>query len=282
MTASTTDRKQKAATLLSLHTSNDLLVLPNIWDPIGARILETRGYPAVATASASVSASLGYEDGEQIKRSTLIDVIGRIARSVDVPVTADIEAGYGSTISELEETARTVIESGVVGINIEDGMEEGGPLRPIEDQCARIAAVRESAAREGVHLVINARTDSFLGSFESTADAMEDAVARAKAYAEAGADCIYPIGPGAEKTVRELVARIESPINILGSPGAAPLSVLESIGVSRVSFGPFLFRSILRKLADAADALISQGDYSCIEDRLTGAEVSKYLIEGSE
>ncbi len=281
---STTEQKQKAAILLSLHTSGELLILPNIWDPIGARILQAKGYPAVATASAAVSASLGYEDGEKIKRSTLIEIIGRIARSVTVPVTADMETGYGRTLSELADTARAVIEAGVVGINIEDRLdEEGGPLRPVEDQCARIAAVRESAARPGVHLVINARTDSFLSSsFESKAEALEDAVSRAEAYAQAGADCIYPIGPGDEETVRKLRARIDSPINILGSPGAAPLSVLQSIGVNRVSFGPFLFRSLLAKFADTVESLKQHGDYSCIADRLTGAEVGAYLQGGPE
>ncbi|NNE08966.1 MAG: isocitrate lyase/phosphoenolpyruvate mutase family protein [Gemmatimonadetes bacterium] len=280
---SKTEQKRKAATLLSLHDGGDLLILPNIWDPIGARILEVKGYPAVATASAAISASLGYQDGEKIKRQTVIDVIGRIARSVTIPLTADIEAGYGSTLSELEDTARAVIEAGVVGVNLEDGLEDAASLRPIDDQCARIATMREAAARHGIHLVINARPDSFLSSsFESKAEAAEDAVARAEAYARAGADCIYPVGPGDEETVRELRARISSPINILGSPSAAPLPVLQSIGVNRVSFGPFPFRSLLAKFAGIADTLKQKGDYSCIADRLTGAEVGAYLLDGPE
>ncbi|MCH8228585.1 MAG: isocitrate lyase/phosphoenolpyruvate mutase family protein, partial [Proteobacteria bacterium] len=110
----------KARVLLSLHTQTALLVLPNIWNPIGARVLQAKGYPAVATASAAISASLGYRDGEKLKRSSLIDLTGRIARSVDVPVTADIEAGYGGTIAELAETINEVIDSGVVGVKVED------------------------------------------------------------------------------------------------------------------------------------------------------------------
>src|SRR5215467_4318820 len=153
---SSQSQKQKAESLLSLHTSRQLLILPNIWDPIGARILAAKGYPAVATASAAVSASLGYQDGEMINRSTLIDVLGRIASSVDVPVTADIETGYGESLSELELTAQQVIESGVVGVNIEDSLEKGAGLRAIEEQCQRISTLRQVANRHGVRLVINA------------------------------------------------------------------------------------------------------------------------------
>lgn len=279
--ASKTTQKEKAATLLSLHSGERLLLLPNVWDPLGARILQAKGYPAVATASAAISASLGFNDGERIKRDTLIECIGRIAGSVEVPVTADIEAGYANSLPELEETIRAVIDAGVVGINIEDGLGDGGSLRPVDDQCARIAAVRAFAARQGLHLVINARIDSFYVSsvFANADDAMEDAVSRAQSYAKAGADCIYPLGPGDEKTVRVLRARIASPINILGSANAAPLSVLESIGVNRVSFGPFIHRALLRKFVDIADALKNQKDASGMKDMLTRKEVAEYLLD---
>ena len=140
-------QKEKAEVLLSLHTNGKLLVLPNVWNPIGARILEKKGFPAVATASAAISASLGYQDGEKIKRATAIDLIGRIARIVDVPVTADIETGYAESLSELEVTAQQVVESGAVGVNIEDGLEWEGGLRAIEDQCQRISAFRKFAER---------------------------------------------------------------------------------------------------------------------------------------
>jgi 2-methylisocitrate lyase-like PEP mutase family enzyme len=271
-------QKEKAEVLLSLHLGGDLLVLPNVWDPIGARVLAAKGYPAVATASAAMSASLGYQDGERINRSTLIDLLGRIARSVDVPVTADIETGYGESLSELELTVQQVIESGVVGVNIEDSLEKGGGLRTVEEQCQRISTLRQIANRQGVHLVINARVDSFVSpSFTNGQRAMEEAVMRARAYAAAGADCIYPIGPGDETTVRMLRDRIESPINILGAPTAAPLSVLREIGVNRVSFGPFVFRSCLRKFVDIVEGLRADGDYASLSDLMSGAEVSEYL-----
>lgn len=259
-----------------------MLVLPNVWDPIGARILEEKGYPAVATASAAISASLGYRDGERIRRSTMIDVIGRIARSVLVPVTADIEVGYGESLAELEETAHLVLESGVVGVNIEDSLKEGGDLRQVDEQCQRIAALRQVANRHGVHLVINARVDCFVSEKFTKQQAMEGAVTRARAYAAAGADCIYPIGPNDEATVRTLRERIKSPINILASPTAAPLAVLREIGVNRISFGPFIFRALLSKFQEIAEVLLTSGDYTCFSDMLSREEAGEYLLDGNE
>lgn len=276
-------QRRKADALRSLHARGDLLILPNVWSPIGARILQAKGYPVVATASAAISASMGYEDGEKINRSTLIDLLGRIARSVDIPVTADIEAGYGESILELEETVRQVIECGVAGVNIEDSLEEGGPLRPVEEQCRRISAVRRVAEAQGLHLVVNARIDSYLSSsFPNHEDATEEAVRRAKAYSEAGADCIYPIGPGDEETVRALRNRIESPINILAMPGSASLSLMRKIGVNRVSFGPFVFRSCLKRFADIAADLKNREECSFLNDMLSSAETGEYLIRGHE
>lgn len=273
---------EKAKVLRSLHMGGETLVLPNVWNPIGARILAKKGFPAVATASAAISASLGYQDGEKIKRSTLIDIIGRIARSVDVPVTADIETGYGESLSELKITAEQLLECGVVGVNIEDSLE-GGALRPVEEQCQRISALREVADRRGMHLVINARIDSYLSpTVKESEEAAEEAVTRAKAYSEAGADCIYPIGPGDEATVRLLRKRIAAPINILATPKAAPLKVLRGIGVNRVSFGPFLLWSCLRKFAEITDDLLTTGEYSRLTDMMPKAEVADYLFSGHE
>ncbi len=276
--------RRKAEMLLALHTNGKLLILPNIWDPIGARILESQGYPAVATASAAISASLGYEDGEQIRRSTLIETLSRIARSVDVPVTADIESGYGKTLTTLGETIEQVIRSGVAGINIEDSIVEGDALRSIETQCRRIAKIREVANLRGIHLVINARTDSFLSKSYTTNEArIEEAVVRAKAYREAGADCIYPVGPGDRETVLELRKRIAGPINILATANAAPLRILEDIGVNRVSCGPYVFRSCLKKFADIATALQKLQGYECFSaNTMSKAEVHEYLVHEPE
>ena len=136
-------QQKKAKDFLALHKQDKLLVLPNIWNPIGARILEAKGFRAAATASAAISSSLGYKDGETIKLSTHLDIIERIVKSVDLPVTADIESGYASDIKTLHNSINRVIDTGVAGINIEDSMEEEGLLRNIEEQCERISTVRK-------------------------------------------------------------------------------------------------------------------------------------------
>lgn len=281
---STGTQRDKAQALLSLHTSGELLVLPNIWDPIGARILEDRGYPAVATASAAIAESLAFADGENLRLDTMLEVLWRIAKSVNVPVTADIEAGYSNTLDELKESILMILETGVVGVNIEDSLVEGGPLRPMAEQCERISVIRDIAATHGLHIVINARVDSFLsGNFNSSQAKMEDAILRAKAYVGAGADCIYPIGPGDRETLSLLRQRIKAPLNVLASPKALGLADLHQLGINRVSFGPYIFRSCLAKFVGIVDELRRFGKYECFaEITLSGTDMDKFLIVGKE
>jgi len=255
-------QKQKAELFLSLHKSDTMLILPNIWDPIGARILESKGFTAVATASAAISASLGYCDGEKIKFSSHLQIIKRIASSVNVPVTADIDSGYAADINQLEENIKLLIETGAVGINIEDNLGIEGSLRSVEDQCSRISAVREAALKKGIHLVINARTDCFISDEnKSQEDLISGAIKRANEYFAAGADCFYPVGVLEHETVKTLRKEINYPINILGSVKSVPLKTLREIGINRVSFGPFIFRSLMKKFSDIADELKAFGNY---------------------
>lgn len=277
------EQRAKADQLLDLHRTGRLLVLPNIWDPIGARVLEARGYPAVATASAAVAASLGYFDGQRLQRSSMIEVIGRIAASVEVPVTADIEAGYAESLDELAETIELVLDSGAVGINLEDSLEEGGELRAVEQQCSRIAHVRQVADRRGIPLVINARTDSFVsGPFRHHAERIDDCVARARAYAAAGADCIYPMGPGDLDTLRQLRERIASPLNVLVTQDAAPLAQLQKIGINRASLGPFVFRSCLAKFEQLVTQLADMNSAPVFAEMLPREDVAVYLRAEAE
>lgn len=199
-------------------------------------------------------------------------------------MTADLESGFAKSIAELEDTISQVVGTGVVGINIEDSLEEGGPLRRIDEQCARIETIRRTSGQQGLPLVINARVDSFLSNtFTSRSTRIEEAVVRAQAYTESGADCIYPIGPGDRETVGELRDRISSPLNILASSGACSLSELRGIGVNRVSFGPFIFRSCLKRFADIAEELGRLGQYGCFgDDMLSGVDVGAYLIHDPE
>jgi 2-methylisocitrate lyase-like PEP mutase family enzyme len=275
---------EKANQFLSLHKSEKILLLPNIWDPIGARILEAKGFPAVATASATISTSLGYKDGEKIKFSSHLEIIKRIAESVEIPVTADIESGYASDISELKENIKMLIDAGAVGINIEDSVGKEGVLRNVGEQADRISTVRETAESRGIHLVINARTDCFLGKPEkSIKELIDEAIKRAKEYIKAGADCFYPVGILDLETVKILRKEIKSPINILGSAKSVPLKTLQEIGINRVSFGPFIFRSLLKKFSDIVDEIAALGSYDSFgKNTFTFDDVQKFLRKDAE
>ncbi|MCG8525039.1 MAG: isocitrate lyase/phosphoenolpyruvate mutase family protein [Opitutales bacterium] len=277
-------QNQKAKAFHALHHAGKLLILPNIWNPVGAKMLEHQGYPAVATASAALSASLGYLDGEKISRNTLLEQIGRIANSVDVPVTADIESGYGESTDELKETIRGVIDAGIVGINIEDSTDDGEKMRPIDEQCEHLAAVREAADEVDVRLFINARIDAFMSEvYPNSESQFSDAITRAKAFLEAGANGVYPIGPGDEATIKRLRKEIDAPINILAREGAISLKEMQAIGINRVTFGPYIFRSCYGKLKTIAQELKDLGAYDCfIEGSVSGPEMADYLNDSPE
>lgn len=274
----------KAKQLLSLHNNGNLLILPNVWNPIGARMLEAKGFSAVATASAAIAESMGYSDGEQIKLDTMLEMVARIVRSVDVPVTADFEAGYSDSIEGLQENISRLLDTGAVGINFEDSFDDSSHLRPVTEQVERIEAVREAADQKGIHLVINARADSFFAKgFSSEEERIEDVVTRLNAYAQAGADCVYPVGRGDKETLQILRKRISAPINVLATAKTASLKELQTLGINRVSFGPYLFRSLLAKMSAMQDEILNMGSYDIVMDGIwTGGDVKKYLIKGKE
>jgi len=219
--------RKKAETLRRLHQGPEILVLPNAWDVASARVVEEAGYPAIATTSAGVAFALGYPDGERISRDEMLEAVGRIARRVRVPVTADLEAGYGPEPADTEETIRRAIDGGVVGANIEDGTHRREqPLCSMNLAVARVHAARRAADAAGIPFVINARTDSYLAArlFNLAADGrcFEETVHRGRAYVEAGADCIFIPGLADRDTIGRLVAAIGAPINILAGPAARP------------------------------------------------------------
>ena len=275
-----TTQIQKAEKFLALHHEPKLLVLPNIWDPLGARLLEGLGYPAVATASAAVAYSLGYDDGQKIKFDAMLDVIERIASSVAVPMTADIERGYAEHPQEIAENIRQVMHAGAVGINFEDSSFEGGPLQPIDFQCERIQAIRNMADKEGIPLVINARIDVFMRSADiSRSEKIAETISRGKAYLDAGADCLYPIGLGDVETLKRIREETEAPINVYASKVAASMKELAAIGISRLSLGPGLIRASLTTMRNVAQQLLDYGPYDSFsaEDIMTSDEIRKYI-----
>jgi 2-methylisocitrate lyase-like PEP mutase family enzyme len=210
-------------------------VLPNAWDVASALAVERAGARAVATSSGAVAAVLGYPDGEQIPAAEMLEIVGRIAAALEVPVTADLEAGYGDPVA----TARAAWDAGAVGMNLEDGA--GDPSAHAE----RVAAVRVAVPE----FVINARID--------TTD-VDDVVDRARRYLDAGADCVYPIFVAAD-AVPELVRRIQGPVNVLARPGSPPVSELAALGVRRISVGSGLHRASLAFAETAARQLLERG-----------------------
>ncbi len=269
------EQREKAEAFRRLHHEAPMLVLPNVWDAVSARIVEQVGSRAIATTSSGVAASLGYDDGQHISRALLIEAIARITRVVTSPVTADIEAGYGDTIPEVVETVKAVIATGAVGFNIEDsqvGRERG--LVDVAYQVDLIAALRTLATTLDVPFVINARVDVYLRGSGAPESRFEHTVQRANAYLQAGADCVYPIGRLDSATIGALVKAIAGPINIMGGPVNPPLAELERLGVARVSLAGSLMRAMLGHLRAVTRDVLERGVYTRLaEDSLTGAEL---------
>ncbi|MFQ5491593.1 MAG: isocitrate lyase/phosphoenolpyruvate mutase family protein [Phycisphaerae bacterium] len=269
------DQIQKARAFRTLHDDPKLLVLPNIWDPIGARLLAELGYPAVATASAAVAFSLGYDDGQRITLSAMLEVIEPIAAAVNVPVSADIEAGYADSPDDLARNIREVLRVGAVGINLEDSHVNDRSLRSIAAQCERIKAVRAMADREGIPLFINARTDVFLIDDPADApDKVAETIDRARAYLDAGADGIYPILAGDLADLQAIQAATGAPVNVYAHQGVPPMRELESAGISRLSIGPGLLRASLTAMKKVATDLLNYGPYDAFtDDAMTSDEI---------
>jgi 2-methylisocitrate lyase-like PEP mutase family enzyme len=270
-------QKNKAEMFRRLHHGPKLLLLINAWDVASARILEAAGVSAIATTSAGIAVSLGYPDGQKISRREMLGVVARMARVVDLPLTADVEAGYGFSPDDAAETAREVIASGAVGMNFEDST--GDPARPLIDlslQLERIAAIREAASAAGVPLVLNARTDPYLlSSFDG--DRYTETKRRLSAYRDAGADCVFAPGLSETDVIAKLVSELKCPLNILAGPGSPTLAELQQAGVARVSLGSAAMRATLGLLQRITKELASAGTYESLADAPSHSEVNRLM-----
>lgn len=236
---------ERAQRLRALHVPGRPLVLPNVWDAASARLVEAAGFQAVATASSAVSASLGYRDEEGTPAGEMFESIRRIARAVAVPVTADVESGYGLPPGELAEM---LLDAGGAGCNLEDTAHGQGGLIDADTQCERIAALREAAGQAGVPIVINARIDVFVLRIGDPQGWAEEALRRGRLYLEAGADCAYPIMVTDEATIAAFVRAFHGMVNVYARPEAPPLPRLAALGVARVSYGPWIHRLAMREM----------------------------------
>ena len=247
---------ERARTLRELHRPGDPVVLPNAWDPPSARRLAATGVRALATTSVGVAEALGYEDGELTPAAEMLAAVGRIVRAVEVPVTADLEAGYGLAADEL---VAGLLEAGAVGLNIEDTDHATGALADPDLHAERLAAIKQAGRAAGVDVVLNARVDVFLRAVpDADPEAvLEDGVRRARIYADAGADCVYPIAARGRDAIRRLVAEAGAPVNIVSGAAGLGRSELADLGVARISFGGGLAHAAYDAAAAQAEAFIA-------------------------
>lgn len=269
---------EKAAAFRAMHAGPGVLLLPNAWDAASARVFETAGFAAIATTSAGIAFSLGYPDGQRIPRQEMLGQIARIAGAVEVPVTADVEAGYGELPEDAAQTALEAIEAGAVGMNLEDATND--PQRPLLElslQVERIHAVREAAGKSGVPLVLNARTDVFLLQVGPEEGRYDGALRRLSAFRDAGADCVFAPGLRDAATIGRLARDLKAPLNILAGPGSLPVPELAKLGVARVSVGSGAMRATLALLRRIATELKASGTYSMMEDAISYAELNRML-----
>lgn len=264
---------QMAEQFRARHTVKPVLLLPNAWDGLSARLFVVAGFDAIATTSAGVAWALGYPDGEAAPWAEVLAATARIVRAAGVPVTADIEAGYGATPAEVGAHVTAIIRTGVIGINLEDGLH--GPIRTVEDAASRIAAAREAARGEGIPLVINARCDVILLRHGEEATRFDQTVARCKAYLAAGADCVYPFGLRDPETIGRFVEAIGAPVNVTGWASMPDAKSLERLGVARITTAAAPTLIAMSAVQKVAAELRDTGSFGALAATISHPEAQK-------
>ncbi|MDA9440314.1 PEP phosphonomutase [Bradyrhizobium sp. CCBAU 51745] len=254
-------QQQHAETFLALHKTADPLVLFNAWDAATAKAI-AKASPAIATSSGAVASALGYADGENVPLDLVVGLVSRITAAVSVPVSIDLEAGYGDTPDAAAASAARILQAGAVGINIEDGLYGGKrQLAGALQHAAKIRAVRDTARRLGVHLFINARTDPFLLKFGSPEECLNEVARRAKVYADAGADGLFVPGLTDLALIARLVQLAPLPVNIMVTQGIPEIRDFARVGVRRVSLGPWPMMAAMRLIGQAAAGVAASRQY---------------------
>ena len=277
------EQKKKAEAFLAMHTGSGAVLLPNVWDVASARIIEEAGYQAIATTSAGIAFAQGFPDGQKIPADQMIAVVAHIASAVRVPVTADVEAGYGQRPEDAARTARNVVDAGAVGMNFEDATGDADhPLTELTLQLERIHAIREAAENTSVPLVLNARTDVYLLQIGDPAKRYDEAVRRLAAFHDAGADCVFVPGVRDAETIGRFVADLKCPVNILGMPGSPSVPELVGLGVKRISLGSGPMRASMGFLRRLAEEVKASGTYKLMEGAPSHAEMNKLMSSKPE
>jgi 2-methylisocitrate lyase-like PEP mutase family enzyme len=270
-------QQAKAELLRSLHSSG-VLVLPNAWDAGSAAVIAAAGAKAIATTSGGVAWSMGRTDGHGLSREEMVDQVRRIASAVDLPVTADIEGGYGPAPDDVARTVEAVVAAGAVGVNIEDSGALGGGLFDAEAQAERLSAGRAAAERAGLPgLVINVRTDVVLFGIGDPEGRLDDVIARAGVYAKAGADCLFVPGLTDLETLSLLVNSTSLPVNVMAGPGAPSVAELKAVGVRRVSVGTAIAQSAYTVARQAAIEALTEGTYEALDGAIDYGTLNGYF-----
>ena len=278
-----TTQAEKAERFAALHRRPGILVLPNAYDAASACILAGAGFEAIATTSGGCAFSLGFRDGEHISRDAMAAIVARIVAAVDLPVSADMEAGYGPTPEAVAHTVRATIHAGAVGINIEDSTKMGPrELLGFDLAVERIRAARAAASAAGLAMVINGRTDVYsVGGGDGDEEAkFEEARRRANAYLEAGADCAFIIGVRDGTLIGRLAAAIHGPLNVLAGAGSPSVAELEALGVKRVTVGSGFAKAALSVVKKGAEELRDKGTFEFTRGALAQADIHRILGGG--
>ena len=270
------EQAQQAELFHNKHRGPRLLLLPNAWDAMSARVFVAAGFDAIATTSGGVAWSLGYADGEQAPWNEVVAATVRIVRVARVPVTADIEAGYGETPEAVMRSVTEIIEAGAVGVNLEDGTPRGPiPIRSPEDAADRLRAAREAAKAAAVPIVINGRTDLYLRNIGDEASRFDETVERGRAYLAAGADCVYPIGLSDPATIGRLVKALGAPININVRAGSPSVAELEALGVARASTASAVALMAMSMTRQVVDELRATGQFDKLAPTMAQADAQR-------
>ena len=251
-----------------LHQTGQPLLLPNAWDAGSAAIFASLGFEALATTSGGVAWSQGYPDGERLPLAELLAVVRRIVRVTSVPISVDFEAGFGETPAQVGESVRALLDTGAVGLNLEDGIAHAS-LRPLDEAAARIAAARKAADAAAVPAFINARVDNWMVGGADAEALFDDAVRRARAYLDAGADGIYPIALADPDTIQRFCAAVPVPVNVGARAGLPDLAALGRLGVARVSTATRLAMVALAAAREAAQSVRDSGRFDGLDARMS-------------
>jgi 2-methylisocitrate lyase-like PEP mutase family enzyme len=257
-------QKEKAEDFRALHRKGHILILPNVWDVASARVFENGGFPAVATSSAGMMVSLGYPDGEIIDRSEFVEAIRRIAKVLSVPLSVDVVAGFGEKPDQVVATVREVIKAGAVGMNIEDFLHVEKRLFTVEKQVEKLNALKKLSRSMNIPFVINARTDALRYAEGDESARLNEAIRRAVAYRDAGADCVYPMGLTDPVSISTFVKALNFPTNVMVRKGLPSVVDLERLGVARVSFGPSASYAVMGLLKRISKEVLEKGTYDTL------------------